>query len=51
LPTSIGSSKKAREFHRNIYFIFTDYAKDFDSVDYNKWWIFLKEIGILSHLT
>ena len=44
-PTSIGSSKK-REFQKNIYFCFTDYAKAFDSVDHNKLWKILKEMGI-----
>ena len=38
LPTSAGSSKKVREFQKNIYFCFIDYAKDFDSVDHNKLW-------------
>ena len=36
LPTSSGSSKKAREFQKNIYFCFIDYAKAFDCVDHNK---------------
>ena len=36
LPTSDGSSKKAREFLKNIYFCFIDYAKAFDCVDHNK---------------
>ena len=36
LPTSVGSSKKAREFQKNIYFYFIDYSKAFDSVDHNK---------------
>ena len=36
LPTSIGSSKKAREYQENIYFCFIDYAKAFDCVDYKK---------------
>ena len=31
LPTSVGSSKKAQEFYKNIYFCFIDYARDFDS--------------------
>ena len=35
--------KKAREFHKNIYFCFIDYAKDFDCVDHNKLWKILKE--------
>ena len=36
LPTSSGSSKKAREFQKNIYFCFIDYAIAFDCVDHNK---------------
>ena len=36
LPTSVGASKKAREFQKNIYFCFIDYAKAFDYVDHNK---------------
>ena len=36
LPTSVGSMKKAREFQKNIYFCFIDYAKAFDCVDQNK---------------
>ena len=36
LPISIGSSKKQREFQKNIYFYFLDYAKAFDCVDHNK---------------
>ena len=36
LPTSAGSWKKAREFQKNIYFCFIDYAKSFDCVDHNK---------------
>ena len=36
LPTSAGSSKKQREFQKNIYFCFTDYAKAFDCVEHNK---------------
>ena len=36
LPTSIGSMKKAREFQKNIYFCFIDYAKAFDCMDHNK---------------
>ena len=35
LPTSVGSSKKAREFQNNIYFCFIDYAKAFNCVDHN----------------
>ena len=43
--------KKAREFQKNIYFCFTDYAKAFDCVDHNKLWKILKEMGIPDHLT
>ena len=43
--------KKAREFQENIYFCFTNYAKGFDCVDYNKRWKILKEMGIQDHLT
>ena len=51
LPTSVGSSKKAREFQKNIYFCFIDYAKAFDCVDHNKLWKIMKEIGIPDHPT
>ena len=51
LPTSIGSSKKAREFQKNIYFCFIDYAKAIDCVDHNKLWKILKEMEIPDHLT
>ena len=50
LPTFVGSSKK-REFQKNIYFCFIDYAKAFDCVDHNKLWKILKEMGIPDHLT
>ena len=43
--------KKAREFQKNIYFCFTDYAKAFDYVDHNKLWKILKEKGLPYHLT
>ena len=43
--------EKAREFQKNIYFCFIDYAKAFDCVDHNKQWKFLKEMGISDHLT
>ena len=36
LPTSAGSPKKPREFQKNIYLCFIDYAKAFDCVDHNK---------------
>ena len=43
--------EKAREFQKNIYFYFIDYAKPFDCVDHNKLWKILKDIEILDHLT
>ena len=43
--------EKAREFQKNIYFCFIDYAKAFDCVDCNKLWKILKEMGISDHLT
>ena len=43
--------EKAREFQKNIYFCFIDYAKAFDCVDHNKLWKILKERGIPDHLT
>ena len=43
--------KKAREFHKNIYFCFIDYAKASDCVDHNKLWKILKKMGIPDHLT
>ena len=42
---------KAREFQKNIYFCFTDYAKAFDCVHHSKQWKILQEIGIPDHLT
>ena len=50
LPTYVGSSKKARDFQKNIYFCFIDYAKAFDCVDHHKLWKILKEMGIPGHL-
>ena len=41
---------KAREFKKNIYFCFVDYAKAFDCVDHNQLWKILKEMGIPDHL-
>ena len=43
--------EKVREFEKNIYFWFIDYAKAFDCVDHSKPWKILKEIGIPDHLT
>ena len=46
-----GVIEKTREFHKNIYFCFIDYAKAFDYEDHNKLWKILKEMGIPEHLT
>ena len=43
--------EKAREFQKNIYFCFIDYAKAFDCVDHKKLWKILQEMGIADHLT
>ena len=43
--------EKAREFQKNIYFCYINYAKAFDCVDHNKLWKILKEIRIPDHLT
>ena len=43
--------EKAKEFQKNIYFCFIDYAKAFDCVDYNELWKILQEMGIPDHLT
>ena len=55
-PTRLSSSsswiiEKTREFQKNIYFCFIDYARAFDCVDHNKLWKILKEMGIPDHLT
>ena len=42
--------EKAREFQKNIYFCFIEYAKDFDCADHNKLWKILQEMGIPDHL-
>ena len=42
--------EKAREFQKNIYFCFINYAKAFDNVDHNKLWKILKEMGIPDNL-
>ena len=44
-------TEKAREFQKNIYFCFIDYAKAFDCVDHNKLWKILKEMRIPDYLT
>ena len=51
LPTSRRIIKRAREFQKNIYFCFIDYAKAFDYVDHDTLWKILKEMGIPDHLT
>ena len=51
LPASVGSSKKTREFQKNISFCLVGYAKAFDCVDHNKLWKILKEMGIPDHMT
>ena len=43
--------EKSREFQKNIYFCYTDYAKAFDCVDHNKLWKILQKMGISDHLT
>ena len=50
MPTSV-IFEKAREFQKNIYFCFIDYAKAFGCVGHNKLWKILKEMGIPDHLT
>ena len=51
LLTSVGSSKKTRDFQKNMYFCFIDYVKVFDCVHHKKPWKTLKEMGIPDHLT
>ena len=51
LPTSAVSLKKQESSRKTSYFCFIDYAKAFDSVDHNKLWKILKEMGIPDHLT
>ena len=43
--------EKSREFQKNIYICFIEYAKDFDCVNHNKPWKTLQEMGIPDHLT
>ena len=43
--------EKAREFQKNIYFCFIDYAKAFDCIDHNKLWKILQDMGIPDHPT
>ena len=51
LPTIRWIIEKAREFQKNIYFCFIDYAKAFACVEHNKLWKILKEMGLPDHLT
>ena len=51
LPASVGSSKKARDFQKDIYFCFIDYAKACDCVDHYKLWEILQEMGIQDYLS
>ena len=51
IANTAGSSKKAREFQKNIYFCIIDYAKAFDCGDHNTLWKTLKETGIPDHPT
>ena len=51
IPKILWIIEKAREFQKNIYFCFVDYAKAFDCVDQNKLWKILKQLGIPDHLT
>jgi len=51
IPNICWIIEKAREFQKNIYFCFIDYAKAFDCVDHHKLWKILKEMGIPDHLT
>ena len=51
LPAVLWIIEKAREFQKNIYLCFSNYAKAFDCVDHNKLWKAFKEMGIPGHLT
>jgi len=51
IPSICWIIEKARQFQKNIYFCFIDYAKTFDCVDHNKLWKILQEMGIPDHLT
>ena len=51
MPIFVGSYKKQGNSRKDIYFCFTDYAKDFDCEDHNKLWKILKEMGVPDHLT
>ena len=51
IPSICWIIEKARQFQKNVYFCFIDYAKTFDCVDHNKLWKILQEMGIPDHLT
>ena len=51
ITSTAGSLKKTREFQKNIYLCFIDYAKAFDCVDHNKVWKIFKGMGMPDHLT
>ena len=51
LPTFVWILEKPREFQKNIYFCFNDYAKAFNCVDHNKLWKILKEMGLPDYFT
>ena len=51
IPNICWIMEKSREFQKNIYCCFIDYAKAFDCVDHNKLWKILREMGIPDHLT
>ena len=51
IANSLWIIEKARDFQKNIYFCFLDYAKVVDYVDHNKLWKILKEMGLPDHLT
>ena len=51
IASTLWITEKAREFQKNIYFCFIDYAKAFDCMNHNKMWRILKEMGIPDHLT
>ena len=51
MPNICWIIEKAREFQKNIYFYFIDYAKVFNCVDHNKLWNILKDMGTPDHLT
>ena len=51
IPNTRWIIEKAREFQKDIYFCFLDYAKGLDCVDHNKLWKILQDMGIPDHIT